>query len=55
MHKTQTPKAAVRDRSYYRMLTAVELIHQVNQGAAGPEICHVLCERLEELLEEGDA
>ena len=42
--------AAVRNRSYYRMMDNVELINQVNEGDKGPELCWVLRERLEDLL-----
>jgi hypothetical protein len=54
--KKQKQKAKLfkKDRAYYRMLPPRELVHLVNWGERGPELCVVLAERLEELLEDQD-
>ena len=47
-------KAIKKDRSYYRMLPARELVHLVMWGERSDDLCLVLAERLEELLEDQD-
>ena len=40
--------------AYYRMLPPRELVHLVNWGERGSELCVVLAERLEDLLQDQD-
>lgn len=50
----QKVKRYKKDRAYYRMLPPRELVHLVNWGERGSELCVVLAERLEDLLEDQD-
>lgn len=50
----QKVKRYKKDRAYYRMLPPRELVHLVSWGERGSELCVVLAERLEDLLEDQD-
>jgi hypothetical protein len=54
--KDKKPKAIkyAKDRNYYRMLPMQELVNLVMGGERADELCLVLAERLEEMLEDQD-